>query len=884
MSGNAILITTIIIILVSANLSAQREAANWYFGQNAGLDFNSGTPVPLLDGQINTVEGCEAFSDANGNLLFYTDGKTVWNRSHQVMPSGTELGGSFSTTQSALVVPNPIDKNIYYVFTPDDALSKNFGQTTNGFNYSVVDMAKDNGRGDVIDKNITLLAQCSEKVSAVRNASGDYYWVVTHFRNQFYAYRVDGSGVSENPVVSTTGPWIGDFENIRGSLKISPDGTKLAVAHTIVEPEYAGSFYLFDFEVDTGVVSNAQLISSERLYYGVEFSSNSSKLYASGMGITTLDGEKVVDKVEIVQYDLDAPNIAASEYLVFRFNKAINSFVAGALQIGIDKKIYHAIPGDRLSVIRTPNLKGLDSDFRQFYIDMGGRGATYGLPPFIQSFFETIVTIENFCEGDTTQFTTESNGTIASISWDFGDPLSGASNYSNDLNPTHVFSGFGVYTVTITVEYTNGNTRAFLEYVEIAEVPDVIQNVQLVQCDIDGNEDGISLFNLNEAIPLFNNGNADITANFFGTLQDALNNENILAPIGYQNSVDGEVVFARAFENSECFEIVEVELSAQPLTDLEFYKDIDLCDGTVGILATIVNMQEVQDQLYIDFAQDDIGLYLTEDNALLEVEKLPLEERTFGPFDPLLVYFRVEQGNDCAFIGHVTLNVHEKPVFDELVEVIACNGEAVLRGMDGFENYLWPDGSTQQVYSVQGTGNVDLIFGNDSCSYLQTFSVIDEAPFTISKIIINDFRPSNEVIIETELPDNMDGVRFSMDGGLSFQESNTFSRLLPGVYDLVVSDGCTEIKKTILVGGVTSFFTPNNDGINDRWALANPEFFPGAEISIFDRYGKLLSIIRNDGPGWDGTFNRREMPSDDYWYRLRLAEGRVVTGHFTLKR
>ena len=123
-----ILITTIIIILVSANLSAQREAANWYFGQNAGLDFNSGTPVPLLDGQINTVEGGEAFSDANGNLLFYTDGKTVWNRSHQVMPSGTELGGSFSTTQSALVVPNPIDKNIYYVFTPDDALSKNFGQ------------------------------------------------------------------------------------------------------------------------------------------------------------------------------------------------------------------------------------------------------------------------------------------------------------------------------------------------------------------------------------------------------------------------------------------------------------------------------------------------------------------------------------------------------------------------------------------------------------------------------------------------------------------------------------------------------------------------------------------------------------------------------------
>jgi len=64
---------------------SQKEANIWYFGENAGLDFNSGVPVALLDGQLNTREGCATISDKNGNLLFYTDGITVWNRSHKIM-------------------------------------------------------------------------------------------------------------------------------------------------------------------------------------------------------------------------------------------------------------------------------------------------------------------------------------------------------------------------------------------------------------------------------------------------------------------------------------------------------------------------------------------------------------------------------------------------------------------------------------------------------------------------------------------------------------------------------------------------------------------------------------------------------------------------------
>jgi hypothetical protein len=97
----------------------QQEANIWYFGRYLGLDFNSGVPVPLNDGQLNTTEGVATISNSNGNLLFYTDGIRVWNKLHQVMPNGTNLFGNPSSTQSAVIVPKIGDTTRYYVFTVD---------------------------------------------------------------------------------------------------------------------------------------------------------------------------------------------------------------------------------------------------------------------------------------------------------------------------------------------------------------------------------------------------------------------------------------------------------------------------------------------------------------------------------------------------------------------------------------------------------------------------------------------------------------------------------------------------------------------------------------------------------------------------------------------
>lgn len=94
----------LIIILGSKPVLAQKESNIWYFGGNAGITFSTNPPTYLTDGMLASQEGCATICDNNGNLLFYTDGVTVWNKIHAVMDNGTGLHGNNSSTQSSIIV------------------------------------------------------------------------------------------------------------------------------------------------------------------------------------------------------------------------------------------------------------------------------------------------------------------------------------------------------------------------------------------------------------------------------------------------------------------------------------------------------------------------------------------------------------------------------------------------------------------------------------------------------------------------------------------------------------------------------------------------------------------------------------------------------------
>ena len=355
--------------LISSVQTQSKESYIWYFGGKAGIDFNYGSPVALTDSEMGQYEGCAIISTPEGNLRFYTNGSTVWNKNHLPMPNGTGLVGNSSSTQSAIIVPKPESSDIYYIFTVD-AFAR-----TNGLAYSTVDMTLNDGLGDIAVKNVPLWTPTAEKITAVRHRNQVDFWVISHGvnNNTFHAYLVTQAGVSATPVVSHSGSVhkvdkIGDVTD-RGSvgyLKASPDGSRLALA---VSPQN-GFFEVFDFDNETGHVSNPIQLAGYEYPYGVEFSPDGTKLYGS-----------LIYK-GIYQFDLQATDIQGAVQLV-----GSSSSNLGALQIAPDGNIYVARFDDGyLGVINNPNRLGEDSHYIDdgFYLD--GRNSKYGLPTLFESF------------------------------------------------------------------------------------------------------------------------------------------------------------------------------------------------------------------------------------------------------------------------------------------------------------------------------------------------------------------------------------------------------------------------------------------------------------------------------------------------------------------
>ena len=428
--------------MLSQAIFAQKEAANWFFGNVAGLDFNSGTPVVVDGGQTGTIEGVATISNSNGNLLFYTDGITVWNRHHQAMPLGTGLHGHTSSTQSAIIVPKIGDTNRYYVFTIDDYGSPQRLQ------YSIVNMNLDSGRGDLEAKNVHIISGVSEKLTAVRHCNQRDFWIITHttLSNTYYAFLVDPSGVHTVPVVSNTGI---SYQYISiGYLKASPDGRKLAAASWLQDAEIS------DFDNTTGIVSNTYSLiqtPSDTTYrvYGVEFSPNGKLVYVSGLFETPPWYWGDI----LLQFDVTLSNpaaIRASRQMIAR-HTGISTF--GALQIAIDGKMYLAkadIP--EIAAINNPNVYGPGCNYVASAVQFTSRHqkSMHGLPNFIQSlFFKRGFSFSVECPGNRVNFQKEATRAGESFTWDFDDPASGANNTSTLETPTHVFASDGPHTVRL---------------------------------------------------------------------------------------------------------------------------------------------------------------------------------------------------------------------------------------------------------------------------------------------------------------------------------------------------------------------------------------------------------------------------------------------------
>lgn len=909
----------VIFSLIGLQIYTQNEASNWYFGENAGISFNifSGGVTPLNDGQINTREGCASISDSNGDLLFYTDGTTVYNRLHTVMQNGNGLLGDESSTQSAIVVPKPNDSNIYYIFTVGS------NQTNTGLNYSVVDVSANANAGEVRSKNTNLIPNCAEKIAAVvKDCQTKSIWVITLASSSgignsnfdtFFAYEINDLGVNTTPVKSTFSISIQDP---RGYLKLSPDGSKLACANV------QSGLYLFDFDSDTGRVTNNQSLfinDQANKSYGLEFSSNSKILYvvSSNDFFNREDQSQNNDPSNhdalLLQFDLDAPDISNSMFVLDR-----RKLFRGALQLGPNGKIYRSLSRtydigfNGLGVINNPNTLGRDANYEHNAISLPDN-STQGLPPFIASFFnQQIDIIKNgqessylpLCAGD--NYTLEADQILgATYTWTRDGNLLAENDF--DLIVTET----GTYKVIIDPPGTSVTKDCGLPQgeaiVEFFDYP-VINNASLFQCDLDLNTPGITTFNLNEANELITNSLIDVTISYHEVPTDALDGINpIINFESYENTVTGQTIYTRITHDiSGCFVTGNLDLNVSN-TQVDTYSVTPVCDEQdsqdgLNIFPLRPYYSEIIQNLGLTSSDTRIQFYATLNDALLEANEI-LEFANSNPYSER-IYYRVEtiNNNQCYGINQIELTVNELPelepdeivyyclnTFPDNIEIDA----GIVTGSTNDYTYVWSTGETSSTITVNTVGQYNVTVTNiEGCSKTRTITVEPSniATFTQSPEV-TDLTNSNNTI--TVFVSGEGSYQFSLinsDGMIiaPFQDSNIFENVYPGIYTILVRDAknnCGPVEDVVSVIGFPKFFTPNNDGINDTWQVLGLSgmFQPNSKIFIYDRYGKLIKQLNPRGRAWNGTLNGEILPADDYWFSVKLQDGRVFKSHFTLK-
>ncbi len=714
----------------------QKEVNNWYFGNYAGITFNTLTPSGITNGQLNTYEGCATISNANGDLLFYTDGIKVWDSTHNVTPNGTGLKGNSSSTQSAVVIPRPGNPGKYYIFTVD-AVGGSYG-----LQYSEFNMALNSGKGDIDTalKNRKLLGYTCEKITAVKHANNTDFWVCTHKfgTDSIYSFLVTSVGINTMPVASATGVKIaGSANSTLGYMKISPDGKKIGYANWTFD-----TCCIADFNIATGSINNVWSFYVNDAY-GIEFSASSKFVYFAEM----------YTPWNIYQFDAKA--ISKIDFLNSKNSvDTTGSKPIGALQMGPDKKIYICRQGSQfLDVINAPDSLGLSCRVQKNAIDLKGKICSFGLPTFIQSYFKTDFDFVGNCYGDTAWFAINDSAELDSVHWNFGDVNSGLNNTATGFRTFHMYSDSGHYTVR-SVAFKNGLRDTVYTTIE--------QLLYLGKF----NELGTEIFKcFDDTIAL------SLTKNDQFRYLWSTNSDSFSTQI-----IDSGIVTVKKYYGAKCFAVDTVKIS--------YYLD-NLLPGDVSLGPDRYKCPK--DSSYMRFFDATCTKYIWSNGKT---------NTSYYEPNPGILSIKAYYGGSCYRTDTIAIFNNSIENFTLGTDTFFCANNPIYLGYwdAGYDSYLWNTGSKTPFLSPDSSGIYSLkVKDANGCTQSDTIEVValDVPKFNLGKDSVFCDRTVN-FIIEPQYT-----LAYSKYKWSSGKTSPTDTINTTGKYWLTISNPCGNKTDTI---------------------------------------------------------------------------------------
>ncbi|WP_178989222.1 T9SS type B sorting domain-containing protein [Winogradskyella schleiferi] len=463
-------------------------------------------------------------------------------------------------------------------------------------------------------------------------------------------------------------------------------------------------------------------------------------------------------------------------------------------------------------------------------------------------------------------------------------------NYTNSTpTPTEIF---------VRIQDMDSGCIGYTSFnISVNPMP-IANDVSLLQCDEDGIPEGFTTFNLAEISDAVTGADPNSTIEYYLSMLDAENQNNAIDVSPFDNFFNPQIIYTRVTNPSTgCINFSQISLEVS--TTVSNNASLELCDtdGTEdGFMA--FNLTEAND-IVLAFSPTGLDLvyYETYEDALLETNPLGATFTNTMPYNQT-IFGRVENMNACYGISEIELTVFALPNIETEFETLYClNSFPETITLDGGiigdspSNYYykWSTGENTSEIQIDAPGTYNVRVSNtNGCFKERSITVLPSNIATISSIEVVDGSQNNSISIFADESsegdyeyaiDNIDGP---------YQESSTFTNVQPGLYTVYIRDknDCGIVEDLVSVIGFPKFFTPNNDDVNDYWQVygVSEQFQPNTSIYIFDRYGKLLTEINPLSSGWDGTYNGVEMPTSDYWFKVKLEDGRTFTSHFTLKR
>lgn len=364
-------------------LVCQKHDYTWVFGYDSHLgfldkegvvlDFNE-TPILITYEAIKMNIGSSnaSISGNDGELLFYTNGCSIADASHEIMVNGDSINfgtvyqeqcntitGYTAGWQSCLILPLPFDTAKFYLFHKKIVFVEEpeFHVLTDNLLYSVVDMSLNEGKGAVVEKNELILEDTLSfgEMTAVKHANGLDWWIITskRFSNQYLIFHFSNEGVE-----LVNEQEIGLPSTVHGGqVNFSPNGKYFA---RYVPQD---GVFLFDFDRATGSLSNFRHIPIEddAIVGGAIFSPSSELLYISS-------------QLALYQYDLLESDISNSKITIDTFDGYQSPFFTTFFngQLAPDCKIYinTFATVDVLHTIHNPNERGIACNFEQHAVQL----------------------------------------------------------------------------------------------------------------------------------------------------------------------------------------------------------------------------------------------------------------------------------------------------------------------------------------------------------------------------------------------------------------------------------------------------------------------------------------------------------------------------------